>query len=175
MFFTKKEPPPPPRREYFGTGQTTRQRVFRMVARRLEALGYECSINQEEFFLFFPSERDTGRYDIIWRVTDRHVTVVTLSPFTIAGCPREDVALLCSLANARLLNGTFYADPEGDRVMVSVTQRVFSTLQFGDKTIDYLLKTLFARLDCRYMRSLSSLCKGYTTLAQELDKQNGEG
>lgn len=126
-------------------------------------------------FLFFPVERAAGRYDIIWRVTDKHVTVVTLSPFTVSGCPREDVVLLCSLANARLLNGTFYADPEGDRVMVSVTQRVFSTLQFGEKTIDYLLETLLARLDCRYMRSLESLCKGYTTLAQELDKLNGEG
>ena len=175
MFFFKKEDPPPPRREYFGTGQTTRQRVFRMVADRLEALGYQCSKNPEEFFLFCPVERAAGRYDIIWRVTDKHVTVVTLSPFTVSGCPREDVVLLCSLANARLLNGTFYADPEGDRVMVSVTQRVFSTLQFGEKTIDYLLETLLARLDCRYMRSLESLCKGYTTLAQELDKLNGEG
>ena len=45
MFFSKKEDPPPPRREYFGTGQTTRQRVFRMVADRLEALGYQCSKN----------------------------------------------------------------------------------------------------------------------------------
>ena len=156
MFFFKKEDPPPPRREYFGTGQTTRQRVFRMVADRLEALGYQCSKNPEEFFLFFPVERAAGRYDIIWRVTDKHVTVVTLSPFTVSGCPREDVVLLCSLANCRLLFGTFYADPEGVLFLVRVTQRVFSTMLFG-------------------MRSLESLCKGYTTLAQELDKLNGEG
>ena len=87
MFFSKKEDPPPPRRENFGTGQATRQRVFRMEADRLEALGYQCSKNPEEFFLFFPVERAAGRYDIIWRVTDKHVTVVTLSPFTVSGCP----------------------------------------------------------------------------------------
>ena len=106
---------------------------------------------------------------------EKHLTVVTLSPFTVDDSVRQDVVLLCSLANARLLNGTFYADPEGDRVMVSVTQRVFSTLQFGEKTIDYLLDTMLCRLNGRYMCSLESLCKGYTTLAQELEKLNGEG
>ncbi len=175
MFFSKKEEPAPPRRQYFGTGQTPQQRVWKMVVDRMEALGYQCSKNPDQFFLFFPVERNTGRYDIIWRVMEKHLTVVTLSPFTVDDSVRQDVVLLCSLANARLLNGTFYADPEGDRVMVSVTQRVFSTLQFGEKTIDYLLDTMLCRLNGRYMCSLESLCKGYTTLAEELEKLNGEG
>ena len=35
--------------------------------------------------------------------------------------------------------------------------------------------TMLCRLNGRYMCSLESLCKGYTTLAEELEKLNGEG
>jgi len=86
----------------------------------------------------------------------------------------DDVTLLCSLANANLVNGTYYPDSNGEHIMVEVTQRVFSDQEFGETTAAYLLGVMGGNLDSRYMKSMESICKGYTTLADELEKLSGE-
>ena len=178
MFFSKKGPskaPSGPATERSAPAEVDRRQTYRTVVNYLRSKDYTFDENADEFHIFFPTGLDTGHYTLLWKIEDRYVSIIALSPFSVTGCSVDDVTLLCALANSKLVNGTFYPSSDGEHIMTEVTQRVFSTLQFGEKTIDYLLETLLARLDCRYMRSLESLCKGYTTLAQELDKLNGEG
>ena len=148
MFFSKKGPskaPSGPAAERTAPGEVDRRQTYRTVVNYLHSKDYAFDENADEFRIFFPTGLDTGHY-----------------------------TLLCSLANANLVNGTFYPSSDGEHIMVEVTQRVFSDEEFGEKTVSYLLGVMGGNLDSRYMKSMESICKGYTTLADELEKLSGE-
>ena len=177
MFFSKKGPskaPSGPAAERTAPGEVDRRQTYRTVVNYLRSKDYKFDENADEFRIFFPTGLDTGHYTLMWKIEERYVSLLTLSPFSITGCSVDDVTLLCSLANANLVNGTFYPDSNGEHIMVEVTQRVFSDQEFGETTAAYLLGVMGGNLDSRYMKSMESICKGYTTLADELEKLSGE-
>lgn len=174
MFFSKKGPSQPAAAKPASSEGADRRRTYRTVVNYLRSKDYKFDENADEFRIFFPTGLDTGHYTLMWKIEERYVSLLTLSPFSITGCSVDDVTLLCSLANANLVNGTFYPDSNGEHIMVEVTQRVFSDQEFGETTAAYLLGVMGGNLDSRYMKSMESICKGYTILADELEKLSGE-
>ena len=158
MFFSKKGPSQPAAAKPASSEGADRRRTYRTVVNYLRSKDYKFDENADEFRIFFPTGLDTGHYTLMWKIEERYVSLLTLSPFSITGCSVDDVTLLCSLANANLVNGTFYPDSNGEHIMVEVTQR----------------GVMGGNLDSRYMKSMESICKGYTTLADELEKLSGE-
>lgn len=157
-----------------GKTHILRRRTYHTVVNYLRGKDYKFDENADEFHIFFPTGLDTGHYTLLWKIEERYVTLVAMSPFSITGCSVDDVTLLCALANANLVNGSFYPTTDGEHIMVEVTQRVYSDREFGEKTAAYLLGVMGGNLDSRYMKSMESICKGYTTLADELEKLSGE-
>ena len=177
MFFSKKGPskaPSGPASERTAPGEVDRRQTYRTVVNYLHSKDYAFDENADEFRIFFPTGLDTGHYTLLWKIEERYVSLIALSPFSITGCSVDDVTLLCALANANLVNGNFYPTNDGEHIMVEVTQRVYSDREFGEKTAAYLLGVMGGNLDSRYMKSMESICKGYTTLADELEKLSGE-
>lgn len=173
MFFSRKGPSQPATATS-SSGEVDRRRTYRTVVSYLQSKDYKFDEKPDEFRIFFPTNLDTGHYTLLWKIEERYVTLVALSPFSVQGCSVDDVTLLCALAGAHLVNGTFYPSENGEHVFVEVTQRVFSNEEFGEKTVGYLLGVMGGDLDSRYMKAMESVCKGYTTLADELEKLNRE-
>ena len=174
MFFSKKGPSQPAAARPTSSGGADRRRTYHTVVNYLRGKDYKFDENADEFHIFFPTGLDTGHYTLLWKIEERYVTLVAMSPFSITGCSVDDVTLLCALANANLVNGSFYPTTDGEHIMVEVTQRVYSDREFGEKTAAYLLGVMGGNLDSRYMKSMESICQGYTTLADELEKLSGE-
>ncbi len=177
MFFSKKGPskaPSGPATERSAPAEVDRRQTYRTVVNYLRSKDYTFDENADEFRIFFPTGLDTGHYTLLWKIEDRYVSIIALSPFSVTGCSVDDVTLLCALANSKLVNGTFYPSSDGEHIMTEVTQRVFSNEEFGENTAAYMLGVMGGNLDSRYMKSMESICKGYTTLADELEKLSGE-
>lgn len=177
MFFSRKGPskaPSGPAAERTAPGEVDRRQTYRTVVNYLRTKDYAFDENADDFQIFFPTGLDTGHYNLLWKIEERYVSIISLSPFSVTGCSVDDVTLLCSLANANLVNGTLYPSPDGEHIMTEVTQRVFSNEEFGENTAAYMLGVMGGNLDSRYMKSMESICKGYSTLADELEKLSGE-
>ena len=174
MFLSRKSSSQPAAKPAASGSEPDKRLTYNTVVNYLRGKDYKFDENADEFQIFFPTGLDTGHYTLLWKIEERYVTLVAMSPFSITGCSVDDVTLLCSLANANLVNGTFYPTSDGEHIMVEVTQRVFSDEEFGETTAAYMLGVMGGNLDSRYMRSMESVCKGYTTLADELEKLSGE-
>lgn len=139
MFFSKKGPSQPAAAKPTSSGGADRRRTYHTVVNYLRGKDYKFDENADEFHIFFPTGLDTGHYTLLWKIEERYVTLVAMSPFSITGCSVDDVTLLCALATANLVNGSFYPTTDGEHIMVEVTQRVYSDREFGEKTAAYLL------------------------------------
>lgn len=155
--FSKKGPSQPAAAKPTSSGGADRRRTYHTVVNYLRGKDYKFDENADEFHIFFPTGLDTGHYTLLWKIEERYVTLVAMSPFSITGCSVDDVTLLCALANANLVNGNFYPTTDGEHIMVEVTQRVYSDREFGEKTAAYLLGVMGGNLDSRYMKSMESI------------------
>lgn len=171
MFFSRK-PANPPASSGAGSDAGMQAALYREVVSYLRSKNYTFEENRDKYTIFFPTDLDTGHYNLLWRVRKNGVTLVAMSPFEAKGCSAEEAMLLCSLANAKLINGTFYLDSDDENIFVEVSQRVFALDQFGPQTVSYMLGVMGSNLDSRYMKGLEALCKGYKSLPDVLEDLN---
>ena len=108
MFFSRKGPPQPAAAKPSSSGGADRRRTYRTVVNYLRSKDYKFDENADEVPHLLPHRAGHRPLPLMWKIEERYVTIITLSPFSISGCSVDDVTLLCSLANANLVNGTFY-------------------------------------------------------------------
>lgn len=171
MFFSRK-PANPPASSGAGSDAGMQASLYREVVGYLRSKDYHFEENPDKYMIFFPTNLDTGHYTLLWRVRNNGVTLVAMSPFEVKGCSADEAMLLCSLANSKLINGTFYLDTDNENIFVEVSQRVFALDQFGPQTIGYMLGVMGSNLDSQYMKGLEALCKGYKSLPDVLEDLN---
>ena len=147
-------------------------RVYQQIKDYLDKRDFHYETHDDQLLIQLTVKGDDRPQPTIIRVIDERQVFQVLSPIPCV-MPEDklvDGALAVSVANDRMLNGSFDYNTVNGRIAYRVTQ-AFMGMEVSEECIEYVLNVAFFTTD-KYNDKFFMISKGMMTLEQFLEQES---